>query len=150
MDWGLIATVSIAVMVMIVCLTFLFRSGSGPSVDVGGVFDRIGTLAKAAQTARTLVLAAEQLYKTGQMQEGDRFDYVFQRLEEYFPGLDADALTSTIEAAVHWLKIVRGEEAQPAMDFDPIGQHGEVSIGRPTSYYSEYADRLHEQENNPR
>jgi hypothetical protein len=68
--------------------------------------DQVGDIETAIIFARELVLAAEQLWETGQIEKGDRFDYVMGKLMMVFPDLDIDTLEALLEAAVKWGKII--------------------------------------------
>lgn len=62
----------------------------------------------AAVIAQTLVAAAEQMAETGTIEKTARFNYVFARLRELFPGLSEDMLIAAIEGAV-WL-VTKGSD----------------------------------------
>jgi hypothetical protein len=65
----------------------------------------IAATQQASQTARTLVMAAEQLARTGQLPDNDaKFDYTMKQLEEIYPQVSTEQLKATIEAAVYWLR----------------------------------------------
>ncbi len=64
----------------------------------------------AAGAAKEYVAAAEQLWKSGQIQAGDRFDFVLSRLVETFPSIPRQTLEDSIEAGVTWLKMGLGEK----------------------------------------
>ena len=83
-------------------LWLLWRSGPQPE----NITDRVEDLETAIVFARELVLAAEQLWETGQIEKGDRFDYVMGKLMMVFPDLDIDTLEALLEAAVKWGKII--------------------------------------------
>lgn len=71
--------------------------------------DSIDTLAEmevAIVLARELVVAAEQLWETGQIEKVERFDYVMSKLMMIFPNLDVETLEALLEAAVKWSKII--------------------------------------------
>ena len=83
-------------------LWLLWRARGSP-VDV---FKGAEDLETAIVFAREMVLAAEQLWETGQIRKDARFDYVMEKLEMVFPNIDADALEALLEAAVKWAKII--------------------------------------------
>ena len=88
-----------------VAIGFLFmvwRSRGGmPDVNEG-----IEDVQVAIIVAQEMVLAAEQLWETGQIPKNERFDYVLEKMEMIFPNLDIDTLEPLIEAAVKWAKVV--------------------------------------------
>ncbi len=67
-----------------------------------GVGDVLAQVQDAATIAATLVAAAEQMAESGQITKDARFNYVFTRLRELFPGLSEDILIAAIEGAV-WM-----------------------------------------------
>ncbi len=80
---------------------------------VGGVLestsDAISDIEIAAGAAKEYVLAAEQLWKTGRIEKGDRLDWVLDRLSEAFPSIPEKTLRDSVEAGVMWLKMGMGE-----------------------------------------
>ncbi len=66
-----------------------------------GVGDVLAQVKDAATIAATLVAAAEQMAESGQITKDARFNYVFSRLRELFPGLSEDTLIAAIEGAVY-------------------------------------------------
>ncbi len=69
--------------------------------------DAYNDLIEAAELAKTAVLAAEQLWRTGNIPEGGRFDHALDTLQREFPHISTRQLTQTIEAAVYWLKLTQ-------------------------------------------
>ncbi len=80
---------------------------------IGGVLestsDAISDIEIAAGAAKEYVLAAEQLWKTGRIEKGDRLDWVLDRLSEAFPSIPEKTLRDSVEAGVMWLKMGMGE-----------------------------------------
>ena len=80
---------------------------------IGGVLestsDVISDIEIAAGAAKEYVLAAEQLWKTGRIEKGDRLDWVLDRLSDAFPAIPEETLRDSVEAAVTWLKMGMGE-----------------------------------------
>jgi hypothetical protein len=63
-----------------------------------------GDIQSAAETAKTLVMAAEQLWLTGSLPKDARLDFVLEQLQEQYPWLSADQARTSAEAGVYWLK----------------------------------------------
>lgn len=99
-DSGTILVVALA---LVAAVLFVARSG-------GRVADKLTDFQRAVGEARELVLAAEQLWQTGRLEKDDRFNWTMGRLTESFPNLDEETLVGSIEAAVGWMKILRGRE----------------------------------------
>lgn len=59
---------------------------------------------EATETAKVLVMAAEQLWLTGKLPKDERLDFVLDQLGAQYTWLDADQARVTVEAAVFWLK----------------------------------------------
>lgn len=75
----------------------------------GSVSDVPGGLADIGEEVRRWVEAAEQLYNSGQLPQGDepgatKAAWVMENLRERFPGLSEVVLKAAIEQAVFWLK----------------------------------------------
>lgn len=70
------------------------------------------------KTTRALVKDAQEAFEIGQIKRDDRFTWVLSRLRVRYPGLSENVLAGTIESAVAWLKIVRGQGASPVQDGD--------------------------------
>jgi hypothetical protein len=66
--------------------------------------------------ARALVMAAEQLWLTGDLYKDERFDYVWAQMKARYPALDEKTLQATIEAAVFWMKVLVRKQADPLDD----------------------------------
>ena len=80
----------------------LWRSrGSTPDVLTG-----LEDIETAIAVAQEMVFAAEQLWETGELPKDERFDYVLEKMEMIFPGLDIETLEPLIEAAVKYTKII--------------------------------------------
>lgn len=79
---------------------YLMLRRTTPAGQSPGVDDLFGAFQDAAVIAQTLVAAAEQLAETGQIDRNARFNYVFERLRQQFPGLSQDLLIAVIEGAV--------------------------------------------------
>ena len=94
----LIGTVAVA----LGFLFMLWRSRGSPEDVLAGIED----VQVAIVVAQEMVLAAEQLWETGQLPKNERFDYVLEKMEMIFPTLDIDTLEALIEAAVKWAKII--------------------------------------------
>lgn len=83
-------------------LVFWLKRQTGGAGSAG---EAAGQIREAAEVAFELVSAAEQLMKTGQIERGERFDWVCQQLRAYVPGLTEDQLEVVIESAVLWLNV---------------------------------------------
>ena len=82
----------------------------------------------AAEMARDFVLAAEQLWETGQIPKEDRYEVVWLQMQKWFPNIDEDTLEVLIESAVKGLKIL--EPKVETIIFGPPDGSNEVdSIG---------------------
>ena len=97
-----VATVFSILAVTGIFLWLLWKARGRP-VDI---FNGVEDIETAIVFAREMVLAAEQLWETGQIRKDARFDYVMEKLEMVFPNIDADALEALLEAAVKWAKII--------------------------------------------
>lgn len=80
----------------------VWRTSGRPADILEGIED----IETAIVVAQEMVLAAEQLWETGQIPKNERFDYVLEKMEMIFPNLDIDTLEPLIEAAVKWAKVV--------------------------------------------
>ena len=104
-----LASILIAAVAIIVAIYTFVRHGQGISIE--GVADVAGGLTElqdAVAEARELVLAAEQLYRTGRLPKDKRFTWVYNRLKANLPNLPEDTLATSVEAAVAWLKLLNG------------------------------------------
>ena len=77
-------------------------------------------LAQAAEMARTLVMAAEQLHQTGRLPADGRFAWVKAQLEQSF-NVDAEQAVALIEAGVYWAKQIA---ARRDTTHQPVGAQG--------------------------
>lgn len=85
------------------------------------VADAAAAITEATALARIAVAAAEQLHRTGRLPDNDaKFDYALNLVAAQFPGLDADQITATIEAAVYWLR----RAPWPAASNQPVAAQG--------------------------
>jgi hypothetical protein len=109
MEYETILTFAVAIVALVVSLFFAVRGGS--TVTVESVTDTLSDIEVAAGAAREWVLAAEQLYETNVLVKDERYAYVLAKLQEIYPGIDDDTLQGSIEAAVKWMKLLRGNGA---------------------------------------
>lgn len=79
------------------------------------VLDSLSQYELILKTTRALVEDAQEAYETGQIKRDDRFIWVLSRLRVRYPGLSENVLAGTIESAVAWLKIVRGQGVTPSV-----------------------------------
>lgn len=113
MDIGLITMWAVTVLAIVLACVALFKAAKSPNVN--GVFEELVSsttgIEQAAASAREYVLAAQQLWESGRIPRigsGDvdpRFEWVFERLQRYFPELSEDELEASIEASVRWMKM---------------------------------------------
>jgi hypothetical protein len=106
------------IVMLVVAASALIMAGvglyiAGKPATIGGVLestsDAISDIEIAAGAAKEYVLAAEQLWKTGRIEKGDRLDWVLDRLSDAFPAIPEETLRDSVEAAVTWLKMGMGE-----------------------------------------
>jgi hypothetical protein len=86
---------------LIVGLVVLVGRNRAP---VESVDDGLRELGAAVSMAQEAVSAAEQLWKTGRLEKGERFEYVANLMRRYFPDLSDELLEVLIEGAVIQLK----------------------------------------------
>lgn len=58
------------------------------------------TATELTEVALTAAQAAEQLYRTGKIERGERLDTAFKYVEKFFPNLDQKTILTAIEAGV--------------------------------------------------
>jgi hypothetical protein len=119
MEIGEILTFGTTVLVFLILLGLLLRQRQPQSEEMLSFTD-VGTLVvQASETALELVAGAEQLWLTGRLPKDGRFRMVYNQLAEIYPDLNEDQLTTTIEAAVYWLKMASGQDPKdlPATPF---------------------------------
>lgn len=80
-------------------------------------------LTEVTEAARTYVMAAEQLWRTGKLPKDQRFDYAAQQLEQQFH-LDAEQVRALIEAGVYWVKLAVLRQAQQPAQAQPTAAQG--------------------------
>ena len=112
MELETILTFAVAIVALVVSLFIATRNGG--TVTVEAVTETLSDIELAAGAGREWVLAAEQLYETGVLAKDERYAYVLARLQEIYPGIDDDTLQGSIEAAVRWMKLLRGNPALAA------------------------------------
>lgn len=56
--------------------------------------------AELAEVALTAAGAAEQLYRTGKIERGERLDHAFEYTKRWFPNLDEETIVTALESAV--------------------------------------------------
>lgn len=77
------------------------------------IVERLTGYQAVVEDAKNLVMAAEQLWLTGELPADQRFDYVAGQLMEMYPHLKPATLRMSVEAAVHWMKLFGGNNAPP-------------------------------------
>lgn len=106
----LITTIVIVVGGVISLAVIAVRSKQDVTIET--VTDALSDIELAAGAAKQWVLAAEQLWVTGKLEKDARFEYVLDKLQDIYPGIDEDTLTGSIEAAVRWAKMLSGIDSQ--------------------------------------
>lgn len=110
MSGEMLAWVSIGLTVAVLAVVWL-------RTRPASVGEAMMQLQDASEFARSAVMAAEQLWRSGELPSDDRLDYVLARLTNEFPGMDLDKARMTVEAAVYWLKYVsRASKPAPAVE----------------------------------
>lgn len=106
------------IVLLVVSAAALVMAGTGIYIarkpaTVSGVLESaskaLSDIETAAGAAKEYVAAAEQLWKTGKIEKGDRLDWVLDRLSDAFPAIPEKTLRDSVEAAVTWLKMGIGE-----------------------------------------
>ena len=92
----MMAYIVAAVAALILAFVWLRRRPSGAEQARADAVD-------AATMSYTIVMAAEQLWRTGKLPADERFAYAMSMLAAQFPSLDTEVLRATIEAGVYWL-----------------------------------------------
>jgi hypothetical protein len=108
LDTGSIATIIVAVVAIAVAVFSAIRSNQ--TITVETVTDMLSDIEIAAGAAKEWVLAAEQLWLTGQLEKDARFHFVLHQLKAIYPDIDDNTLEGSIEAAVAWLHMLRGRK----------------------------------------
>ena len=67
----------------------------------------------AATITEKLVASAEQLWVTGKLERGQRFDWVAAKVRVLFPKYTDDQISELIDGGVGWLKALSGVQAKP-------------------------------------
>lgn len=110
---GDMVTLVLSGLVTLVAVVALWRSGIRPTA--GAINSKLDEFNDALDAARTLTVSAEQLYTTGKITKGERFDYVLDQLQEMFPNLDYGLLEAVIESSIPFVKIAvkvrKGDES---------------------------------------
>lgn len=109
---------AVALVAMVGAVLAFLRKGTN-------VLDSLSQYELILKTTRALVKDAQEAYETGQIKRDDRFIWVLSRLRVRYPGLSENVLAGTIESAVAWLKIVRGQgnAVPPAQDTSYAAGH---------------------------
>lgn len=114
MDDSLITSIIVAVGAVIAVAVIAVRSGQ--TVTVGTALAALSDIEKVAGAARQWVLAAEQLWLTGQLDKDKRFEFVLGKLQAVYPEIDEDTLEGAIEGAVLWAKLLSGTAARAELE----------------------------------
>lgn len=80
------------------------------------VSDAGDMLLTAVTVAQQLVGAAEQLWLTGKLPKESRYNWVYDKMAETFPELNAGQLIALIEGAVFWLKVATDAPTREGME----------------------------------
>lgn len=115
LDSGVWAAVAFGVVAVLV-LAWLIVRNPPRSADQAQAL-----LLDASETARVMVMAAEQLWRTGKLPADQRFDWVANHLRQQY-NLEPAQITALIEAGVYWAKHLASANASaPAQ---PPGAQG--------------------------
>lgn len=97
LDSGVLAVVAFGVVAVVVLAWLIVRN---PPRSVDQVQPMI---IEASETARVMVMAAEQLWRTGKLPADQRFDWVARQLRQQYD-LEPAQVAALIEAGVYWAK----------------------------------------------
>ncbi len=97
LDSGVLAVVAFGVVAVVVLAWLIVRN---PPRSVDQVQPMI---LEASETARLMVMAAQQLWQTGRLPSDQRFDWVADRLRAQYD-LEPAQVGALIEAGVYWVK----------------------------------------------
>ena len=114
-DSGVLAVVAFGVVAVLV-LAWLIVRNPPHSADQAQAL-----LLEASETARVMVMAAEQLWRTGRLPADKRFDWVANQLRDQY-NLDPQQVAALIEAGVYWVKHLAAAQASPSRQ--PLGAQG--------------------------
>lgn len=104
-DSGVLMAVAFGV-VAVLLLAWLIVRNPPRSVDAGQAL-----ILEASETARVMVMAAEQLWRTGKLPADQRFGWVADQLRRQY-NLEPAQVTALIESAVYWAKHLAAQQAQ--------------------------------------
>lgn len=97
LDSGVLAAVAFGVVAVLV-LAWLIVRNPPRSADQAQAL-----LLDASETARVMVMAAEQLWRTGRLPADERFNWVANQLRQQY-NLEPAQVAALIEAGVYWAK----------------------------------------------
>lgn len=97
LDSGIWIAIAFGVVAVLILAWLIVRN---PPRDVN---QAQAMLLEASETARVMVMAAEQLWKTGKLPSDGRFDWVAKQLQAQY-NLEPTQVTALIEAGVYWAK----------------------------------------------
>lgn len=98
--------VGLGIIAIIVAFYATMRRNDVTVPLIEGIASELTDFQTALGEAKGLVLAAEQLWKTGRLTKDTRFTWVYERLQSAFPDLAEDTLIASVESAVAWIKLV--------------------------------------------
>lgn len=92
----------LAVALAIYTLVKVQRTGGAITAEtVTGILnDATGQARELADVALTAAGAAEQLWRTGEIERSERFSTAFRYVQKWFPALDEETIVTALEAAV--------------------------------------------------
>lgn len=117
LDSGVLAVVAFGVAAVVV-LAWLIVRNPPRSADQAQAL-----LLEASEAARVMVMAAEQLWRTGRLPADKRFDWVANQLRDQY-NLDPQQVAALIEAGVYWVKHLAAAQASPSQPFGLPGAAG--------------------------
>lgn len=92
----------LAVALAIYTLIKVQRTGGAITAETvtGALNDATGQARELTDVALTAAGAAEQLWRTGKIERGERLTTAFAYVQKWFPSLDEDTIVTALEAAV--------------------------------------------------
>lgn len=97
MNAEVMAWVSVGLTVLVLVVVWLRTRPATVAEATAGIQE-------ASETAKTLVMAAQQLWQTGVLPKDARLDYVLGQLQAEYDWLEPEQARATAEAAVFWMK----------------------------------------------
>lgn len=108
--------ISVIVAIFALGLAIYATARSQEGLSVKALIDSTTDIEAVAGAAQQWVLAAEQLWQTGRVAKDKRFYWVLDKLRDIYPEMDDKTLAGSIEAAVQWMKLMRGRSMLESHD----------------------------------